>query len=450
MEKNYNIDAIYDYMEKINGRVITDIKSSRGKTIADYCGRIWVNDIKTDGMYATNARQHIISTLYEYIQRHYDKEIATDAVEEFKKLPVFQTGPHFQLAIEKNNFFTALFSIIGIKNAGGKYYFNATCSTPSLETRKKYGPMWLNVYDSNFNIFDFSQMYRKHHSVYNAYIEKPYLFKSYLGNNNAEKAEQYVFMLRELLSEIKEKRMVKSLLIANKKLWTEYLSDQVMPIYILEDFYCDLMINMLEDRDSMLYVLFSNTNKQRTVLDEINKYKESEWAEMVPTSTDFFWKVTECRFKSIKLHNNEFIELDGMHYMYNDIDEIVVKLKNREIIPNIFSIVLMESLLGQVRLVGGLHQFLYYNVFKLAFLKALDLSIPKEKELFILLESQELNHWGSHVLEPDVEVAELIQKGDKIYDRLKPYYEKYSFDKAIDDMKQFRRYHRWRVLLDCQ
>ncbi len=210
------------------------------------------------------------------------------------------------------------------------------------------------------------------------------------------------------------------------------------------------MINMLEDRDSMLYVLFSNTNKQRTVLDEINKYKESEWAEMVPTSTDFFWKVTERRFISIKLHNNEFIELDGMHYMYNDIDEIVVKLKNREIIPNIFSIVLMESLLGQVRLVGGLHQFLYYNVFKLAFLKALDLSIPKEKELFILLESQELNHWGSHVLEPDVEVAELIQKGDKIYDRLRPYYEKYSFDKAIDDMKQFRTYHRWRALLDCQ
>lgn len=107
----------------------------------------------------------------------------------------------------------------------------------------------------------------------------------------------------------------------------------------------------------------------------------------------------------------------------------------------------MTSLLGQVRWAGGLHQFIYYKVFKDAFLKSLDTSICLEKELFELINSQELNHWGSHVLEPDIDVSELILKHEKVFDKFSEYFANISFDECIDDMKQFRIYHRWAELL---
>lgn len=445
---NYDITKIFDYMRKINNRAISDIVKCRGLSVSDYCAKIWVNDIIVKGEYAINARQHISKTLFFYAEKMYGENNSKEIVEEFNKMPVFQTGPHFQLALEKNNFFTALFSIIGIKKNGGKYYFNATCTTPSLETRKKYGPMWLNVYDSNYNIFDFSQLYRKRHKVYNAIVEKPYVFKPDLGVINVEKAEGYIQKLRSMLSDIKEKRMVQSLLVANKYIWKKILSEEITPIYLLEDFYVDLMINMLKDKNSMLYCFFSSYRKQYIVLTEINKYKNTEWSEMIPTSTDFFWKVSDRKFSTIHFKYSKFVEEDGKIFMDNKIDSIIYKLENKEIIPNIFIIILMQSILGQVRLAGGLHQLLYYNVFKESFLKCLDCTNKKEKDLIDLISSQELNHWGCHVLEPDIEVAEIIEQDGKTYDKLIRYYENYSFDEAIDDMKQFRIYHRWKKLLN--
>ena len=64
-----------------------------------------------------------------------------------------------------------------------------------------------------------------------------------------------------------------------------------------------------------------------------------------------------------------------------------------------------------------------------------------------LVMSQNLNHWGSHVLEPNIDVSEIIKYEGNTYNTLINQFMDYSFDDAVDDMIEFRSYHRWGELL---
>lgn len=443
----YSVESIFQYLGQINPTIIDDIKSCQGKSINDYCKTIWKKNTVVKGKYAENARKHINSLLYDDISRNYNNRIAREAINELNKMPVLQTGPHFQLALEKNNFYSALFSLIGVIKNGGHFYFLSTCTTPSLETRSFYGPAWLNVYDSNFNIFSYSGLYRKRHCVYSSQVEHPYVFKPYYGTQHIEATQKYIEMLKSKLIDIKEPRLVDSLKKANKILWRDLLSNKVMPIFIMEDFYTNLMVRMLKDKNSYINKFFSDWEKQKKVLSIINDSTNLPWGEMIPTATDFFWKVTDRKIKKLKFTEKYIYDEEENIYGENSIPNIIQFLENGEIIPNIYSVIMLESFLGQLKLAGGLHQFAYFETFKKAFIEALDSSDQEEKILGNILQQQNLNHWGSHVLEMDTEILELISYDGETLDKLVDIYSDYPFDNAIDDMVQFRTYHRWGRLL---
>lgn len=352
------------------------------------------------------------------------------------------------MAIETNNFFTALFSLIGLINNGCSFYFHSTCTTPTLESRHFYGPAWLTVYDTNFNILGLSKSFRRKNSVLTADGDFSFQFTPYYGTKLVNKAENFRYKLMELLGDKHYKNVIEAYEQSNKLIWKKFLSTKVQPVYLKEDFYSRLLLHSLEDQESYIHRFFLNWEKQKIVIDHIKKDASLPWGEMIPTSTNFFWVIQENKIKPLKFTEHTIMYADKEEALSeNTLASIIELLENGIIVPDIFLIIMLESLLGHVRLAGGLHQFAYFETYRKAFLESLNKNDYDELQLYQSVNEQKLNHWGSHVLEPNLDVLDIIEDEDCVFDKCVEFYKDYSFDTAIEDMIQFRKYHRWGKLI---
>lgn len=281
----------------------------------------------------------------------------------------------------------------------------------------------------------------------NAMVETPYVFIKHEDSDNTCEINNHIARLRTLLGDVTEKSLVSSFKKANLKIWDSILSNRFIPIYLLEDFYVSVLIAMIEDRESYISLFFNDWKREELVLEEICHSELLPWGSMIPRSTDFFWLVTDRRIESIRFSKSCIYNANGSIIAQNTTDDIIDLLKKRKIIPSIFVIIMIESFLGQIRLAGGLHQFAYYDTFKRAFLKSINTENDEEMRLYDLVMSQNLNHWGSNVLEPNIDVSEIIKYEGNTYNTLINQFMDYSFDDAVDDMIEFRSYHRWGELL---
>lgn len=443
------MDSIYKYLKNINPYVIKDLKDCKGKKIVDYTKRIWKSDFSTENAYVKNGKKHLCNCLLEEVMRQYGSEAAIIAVKEFENMPVFQTGPHFQLAIERNNFYTALFSIIGLLENNMNFYFHSTCTTPTLETRHFYGPAWLNVYDTNFDIFDLSEKYKKKYSVLCSKGCFSFKFSPLYGSINPECVIDTECKLKDMLSDRTYSSLVNAFEEANIIIWDKLFHSRIKPVYLKEDFYSKLLLKHLRDKTSIVHRVFSDKDRQEGILTTVANETKLPWGSMIPNQTDFLWLRAEKKVKPISFSNTFIKSVNDKEgfCISNTVDEIIDAVEKGTLIPNIFTIILMESFSGGARLAGGLHQFAYFETFKKAFCNILDKNNLEERDLLTFIQSSNLNHWGSHVLEPDIDVFEFLNQNDFCIEDLADFFSEMSFDEAINDLYQFRSYFRWGELL---
>lgn len=446
---SYSKNDMYQYMSNISPNIIKDIICCEGKSISDYAAKIWDFRVNTDSKIVKNGKTHLQTILFDEVKQQHNEEEAIKAIAEFDTNQVFQTGPHLQLIIERNNYFSGLFSTMGLNRLHHKFYFLSGCATSTLESRHLFGPNWFNIFDSNFNVFGLSKSYRRKTSEYCARGEFEFKFIPKIGQIQTKLVKEFATTLIDLLGGRTYETVVDAFHDANHKLFNTFLSDTYVPIFLDEDFYIKLLISHLKDTDSFVYRFFSDWDCQKIVMDTIKNDLKLPWNKMIPAQTDFFWLVTNQRviplaFEQDNIHST----LEKSNYkIKNDIPSILYCLENKEIVPNIFTIILMVSFVGFTRLAGGLHQFAYYKTFEKAFLNILDKENVEESKLYEEIKNNNLNHWGSHVFEPNIDVYELICDNVKSYDMYIDKFCNYSFDKSIDDLVQYRRYHRWGELI---
>ena len=398
----YDLDDMRRKMRIVCPEIVDTVSNMSNDTLANYATHLWSDVNVCEAEVSKNARKHLYEQLTAELINQVGPHLAAKALEEFTRKPILQTGPHCQLLFDKCNLFSAIFSLMGIKSFKGTFYFLSNCATTNIELRAKEGPNWVNYYDTDINVFDLPRTKRKNLSTFCLRGNLSLVMKPSFGVVNIEEANQFYNEYKPLLGKGRFSSATEAFNHANRTLWHYWHREQeFIPIFLDESFYSKLLAAHLKDESSLIHKLFNSPNLQHRILRYIESESNVPWGSMIPTQTDFLWYTAGNRIKSIKFTEDSVATVDAeINYRIdNTIKDIVNALENNRVVPNLFVIIAMVSLLPNCRLVGGLHQAAYYPALQRAFVSILDDNIEDEYTLKQYLQVNCNHAWGTHVLE---------------------------------------------------
>lgn len=444
----YCIDDVYKKMRAVCPEIVDSVLGMIDGSVADYAQQLWSDVPICQANISDNARNHLHNQLKIELNEQLGSALAQDALKSFIRKPILQTGPHCQLLFDKCNLFSAIFSLMGIKGVSSKFYFLSNCATTTMELRPKVGPCWLNYYDTNINLFNLSRVKRKSTSTYCLNEDLTFVMKPDFGEVNTDEVKRFYEKYKPLIDTKHFCSATSAFNYTNRVLWKFWDNEENFnPVFLDEAVYSKLLISHLKDKNSFIYKIFNNFSLQSKIITQIKIETDQPWGSMIPTQTDFLWYLGDNKIKPLKFtHDSIEILEEGISYtINNDIESIIDALENNRVIPNIFVIIAMVSLLPNSRLVGGLHQAAYYPALQRALISILDEHIEDENILKKYLSTNYNNAWGTHVLEEPGEILDILNEASDGFQI--PYminkYSNFSLSYCINDFEQFRRYYRW-------
>ena len=123
-------------------------------------------------------------------------------------------------------------------------------------------------------------------------------------------------------------------------------------------------------------------------------------------------------------------------------------LLNGILLPNLFFLFLVMSLLPRVRVLGGFRQIGYVPVFQSVLLEVLDRTAPDEMALAQDLAGHQ-NAWGMRVIEEPQSVLQRASEAPQgmLLSALRERYGRISLADATDGLRLLRESNRWRRLM---
>ena len=238
-------------------------------TVSDYAALLWQTGLH-EPAYAVAARRYVVAAL----RRHLETETALnaeerrDALEQFERVPVFQTSDHAQVVIDPGMFSSNLVYHLGAKRVGCRYLFVNACSTATLETRAGIGPGWLTVQGSRVNVFGLSRAALARRSV--CAVSDPVRFRFTTPASALPPGEVAVLQeLSALLGGSEYPSPARAFAAANATLWHALTrSDPTAMVYTDDALTASLTATYLDNADTVLSRLLFDV-RARARLEEI-------------------------------------------------------------------------------------------------------------------------------------------------------------------------------------
>ena len=328
---------------------------------------------------------------------------------EFEERRVLQTGPHLLLLLEPEAYYTHLLSIIGLSAHGCSTYVSYAVTTVSLVERPRKGPGWLTIDGKPFNVFGLSRSRMNGYSVLTG--AGPYRFELVPAERNAE--ADTLAHLRRLLPKPEFERPAHAIKAANLTLWPKLFGGSFSFLQIDDEDIADLVADHLSDEDSWLRTrLLEDQCLTANILAGFERLAASPWSGWLARGTDFFWLYENGRRLSLRLVAGELVHAStGARVARFAAPDIVERLANRSLIPNMFLVLLVSSILPGVRALGGSHQPLYYPLMRYVLCEALEAS-GVDKDLRQALATDDLpSAWGHRAIECNDEPVRLLTDG---------------------------------------
>jgi hypothetical protein len=394
-------------------------------------------------------RNHAMDRLRNCVERAalkagFEAEEARSAGLHILASPVLQTGPHCLLFIEPDAFYTHLFSLLGLKAHGRKWYVSYCVSTTSFTEAGKKGPGWLQLEGESLNLFGLPRRRMDGRSI--CCLNGPYRFR--LTNPKGEVAPNAsaARILADLPSD-EFASAAEAIKGANQVLWRRKFASPVRLLQ-LDDFdIADLVADHLEDPQSWMSTSFVGDGVvAKCILNAIDGLNAGPWNGWVRRTTDLFWRMEHDRVVPLRLEKNALKSNGSSRFEVQfRSDDLAKALRTRAILPSLFTVFLVISILPGTRVLGGCRQAIYYPLMR--FLASIGFERSGAHGLLKALQKDyRPGLWGHRVLAPagDTPFEELELKGGVL--PLLTKYAQLPLQEASGDLASFTRDRIWASL----
>lgn len=325
-------------------------------------------------------------------------EEASGASRQILESPVLQTGPHCLLVVEPDAFYTHLFSLLGLKAQGRKWHIQYAVSTTSYSESGKTGPGWLELQGVAHNIFGLPRRRMDGRSI--CCPNGPHRFRLTDSTDSMAPKASAARLLRCMpLEEFPS--AAAAIKAANQALWRSKFGTLVNLLQ-LDDFdIADLLADHLDDAQSWISAHFIGDGTiAQSILDAVDRLNAGPWRGWVRSTTDFFWRVNAGKVTPLHLHDR-ILKSDGPSNFQVPFDpaSLATALRARAVVPNLFTVFLVLSILPGTRVLGGCRQTIYYPLMR--YLASIAFERSDNSDLLTAIESDyRPGLWGHRVLKP--------------------------------------------------
>lgn len=395
------------------------------------------------------VRRHAMTLLCRCIERAarrsgYGIEAARSASEQMRATPVLQTGPHCLLLVEPDAFYTHLFSLLGLQAQRHEWYITYNASTVSFAEKAKKGPGWLWLDGEPLNVFGLPRGQMDSFSILGS--NGPVRFA--LSNSKGETAPNSTAAnLFAALPSVEFASAADAIRVANQMLW-RHAHPSSTNLLQLDDFdIADLVADHLDDAGSWFSVEFlGNRALAETLLNAFDRLNAGYWAGWVRRTTDFFWGMEKGRIVPLHLEDDVLRARNSSNFeVAYKRESVAVALRQRALVPNLYTVFLVTSILPGVRALGGCRQVIYYPLMR--YLAALGFAHSGQSALLAELRGDERpGIWGHRVLKPagGEPLAEIWESAG--VETLLSRYAERSLVQSAGDLESFTRDPLWASL----
>ncbi len=339
--------------------------------------------------------------------------LSTEAIakvcRDFENYRVLQTGPHLLLLIEPEAYYTHVFSLLGLSAHGCSTYVSYAVSTVSLVERPRKGPGWLTVDRKLTSVFGLSRT----RMVGQSLLAGPGSYRFQLMPTEPNAEGDALVQLRSLLPKRQFERPAQAIKEANLLLWPKMFGDHFAFLQIDDEDVADLVTDHLSDQDSWLRTrLLTNATLASNILAEIDRLAAGPWSGWLERGTDFFWLYENGKRRPLRLLAGELVNpATGMKVARFTAPDILERLADRSLIPNLLLVFLVLSILPGVRALGGSHQPVYYPLMRYVVCCALEAAGLDADLRHALATDDAPGAWGHRIIECDDDPFELYRNG---------------------------------------
>lgn len=350
-----------------------------------------------------SVRRYAMALLRGCIERAarrsgYGPEEARSASLQLMASPVLQTGPHCLLLIEPDAFYTHLFSLLGMEAHSREWYITYHASTVSFAEKAKKGPGWLWLEGEPLNVFGLPRSRMDSFSICG--LNGPYRFAFSNAKGDAAPNASAARLLADLPSD-EFAYAADAIRAANQTLWRSKLPSPIKLLQ-LDDFdIADLVADHLDDEGSWMSSRFIGNGKvAESILAAMDRLNIGPWQGWVRRTTDLFWRMEKGRIVPLSLQDNALRAASPSSFEVPfRPDSIAAALRQRAILPSLYTVFLVTSILPGVRALGGCRQTIYYPLMR--HLTAIGLERSGDFDLLTELRGDDRpGLWGHRVLKP--------------------------------------------------
>ncbi|WP_230175055.1 hypothetical protein [Rhizobium sp. CECT 9324] len=312
--------------------------------------------------------------------------------------PVLQTGPHCLLLYEPDAFYTHLFSLLGLQAQKREWHITYFVSTTTFKESAKKGAGWLQVEGTPLNLFGLPRSRMDGRSI--GCLNGPYRFA--LTNSKGDVAPNA--SAARLLSKLPSDSFAsaaEAIKRANQVLWEREFSTRVKLLQ-LDDFdIADLVADHLEETESWMSAYFIGDGAvAECILRAIDRLNEGAWAGWLRRTTDLFWRAEKDRMIPLRLQDRMLKTTGESKFELKfSPHDLATALRQRAILPSLFTAFLVTSILPGARALGGCRQTIYLPLMR--YLVSMGIKHSGDLSLLNALnEHSRPGAWGHRVLTP--------------------------------------------------
>jgi len=332
---------------------------------------------------------------------------------EFEKRRVLQTGPHLFLLWEPEAYYTHILSLLGLSAQGCSSYVSYAVSTVSLVEKPRKGPGWLTVDGRPINVFGLSRSRMIGYSL----LTGPGSYRFELAPTEPNAQGDALTVLRSLLPQTPFERPSHAIKAANLMLWPKLFGGNVALLQIDDEDIADLVADHLSDDDSWLRTrLLEHPTLASNIVAGLDRLAAGPWGGWLTRGTDFFWFYENGKRLPLRLIAGNLVHpATGTKVARFTASDIVERLANRSLIPNLLLMFLVVSILPGVRALGGSYQPVYYPLMRYVICQALDTAGIDEDLRQALATDDVPGAWGHRVIEyDDVPLQQFLEGGGTV------------------------------------
>jgi len=355
------------------------------ETLRTYARKLYSNNSVLCSSLAEQSRSIFAETLRKYAY-------TSSAAHEFLTNPVIQTGSHHRLAFDDDFCSTLALSIVGTAAAGRKVNLMFNCATVTLEERSHRGPGWLRVNENPTRVFDIPRRTLSKKSVI-AFDDLVHISPNLVEWANSLSQQGINIDVTQTIALSARDQITR----INNQFYRQLRKGTgVESIVLHEKFFAEMLANTLE-RPSLLRRLIED-GRMLTIVQRLGIAAADKTTSFVPNSTDLFWVLINGRIRPLQLIENQLCSEKYDMKIPFEVSSLTHLLRTGVLVPNLFLIFCMASILPAARALGGAYQASYYEVFRQIILDTLDLGAQDERELFEEVCGRVLVGWGHNVI----------------------------------------------------